>query len=386
MSHLFCPILNFFHIPKIFNNFKKVDELRKRRLNFVTNVCDLKTNQINLCKLILHSIYERKPNILKSMKRKIEVQQELNYPHILKLYKVLYHDEYFILVLELCENQNLYGYLFNYPNFILRDNRYISISRSKLISKERILKILIEIGEGLEYLHERGISHCDLKPENIFINKEEEIKIGDFGSILYKWENKFPTSFTKLFMPPEFKETNDRNKEEKYQSQAQSHIQTPNQSHMQSQNQSHIQTQNQSHIQTQNQSHIQTQNQSHIQTQNQSHIQTQYRGEKADIWSFGIIILELCNGVCPIKEEDSKEVKNQKIKESIKNIPKELQTITKRCLKIKSKDRGRAKEIVKKLKLIKEEYKYKYEYEKERQIHTIPKMKIITDFSIFLIN
>lgn len=38
-----------------------------------------------------------------------------------------------------------------------------------------------QIAEGLNHIHTLGIIHRDLKPANIFIDENEQIKIGDFG-------------------------------------------------------------------------------------------------------------------------------------------------------------------------------------------------------------
>jgi mitosis inhibitor protein kinase SWE1 len=35
--------------------------------------------------------------------------------------------------------------------------------------------------QGLEFIHESGVIHLDLKPANIFITVEGRFKIGDFG-------------------------------------------------------------------------------------------------------------------------------------------------------------------------------------------------------------
>lgn len=39
---------------------------------------------------------------------------------------------------------------------------------------------LVEFSSAVAYLHERGIMHCDLKPENMFINKNT-LQVGDLG-------------------------------------------------------------------------------------------------------------------------------------------------------------------------------------------------------------
>jgi serine/threonine protein kinase/Tfp pilus assembly protein PilF len=53
--------------------------------------------------------------------------------------------------------------------------------RKGFLNTEEVINIAIQIAEGLQSAHERGIIHRDIKPANIFITKNEEIKILDFG-------------------------------------------------------------------------------------------------------------------------------------------------------------------------------------------------------------
>ena len=49
------------------------------------------------------------------------------------------------------------------------------------IPVEEALAIAKQIAEALEYAHERGVIHCDLKPANIKITPEGRVKVLDFG-------------------------------------------------------------------------------------------------------------------------------------------------------------------------------------------------------------
>ena len=45
------------------------------------------------------------------------------------------------------------------------------------------LKIMGHLADAIAHAHEKGMLHCDLRPENIMINEEGEIKLVDFGNV-----------------------------------------------------------------------------------------------------------------------------------------------------------------------------------------------------------
>jgi len=49
------------------------------------------------------------------------------------------------------------------------------------LSLDRILEILLQVCSALDYAHKKGIVHQDVKPGNVFIQRDGRVKIVDFG-------------------------------------------------------------------------------------------------------------------------------------------------------------------------------------------------------------
>ena len=55
------------------------------------------------------------------------------------------------------------------------------IENNKNVTEQEKWKYIIEILDALDYIHNNNLIHRDIKPGNIFLNKNKQIKIGDFG-------------------------------------------------------------------------------------------------------------------------------------------------------------------------------------------------------------
>jgi len=85
-------------------------------------------------------------------------------------------------------------------NFITRHRK-----ANELISITHIKKITREILEGLKFMHAKNICHRDLKPDNILLDANLDVKLCDFGSSkkLVSTNQNIPHVVSRYYRAPE---------------------------------------------------------------------------------------------------------------------------------------------------------------------------------------
>ncbi len=102
------------------------------------------------------------------------------------------------------------------PFFVmdLADSDLNKLIKKDLLSNEEKIKVILDVLDGLEYLHNKGLVHRDIKPENILLFNGV-YKISDFGLIKNLAPNAHPNDVmsaiglclgTTRYMAPEVEE------------------------------------------------------------------------------------------------------------------------------------------------------------------------------------
>jgi len=97
--------------------------------------------------------------------REAQACAKLSHPNVVTIHDLGEADGNLFIVMELLEGDEL---------------RQL-IARRAITHLEDKLPLMIQICEGLEYAHEKGIVHRDVKPGNIFVLRNGQVKILDFG-------------------------------------------------------------------------------------------------------------------------------------------------------------------------------------------------------------
>ena len=115
----------------------------------------------------------------------------LNHPHIVKVFDLKLDERtpYFTMEYH-CTN---IGMMIN-ENFILEET-------TRIISPEKVLDYGSQVLEGLQFIHDEGIIHRDIKPHNILVTDTDRAKICDFGTAIQEDEEIFDSPELKVGSP-----------------------------------------------------------------------------------------------------------------------------------------------------------------------------------------
>ncbi|XP_060071161.1 cyclin-dependent kinase 7-like, partial [Ylistrum balloti] len=146
--------------------YEKIEFLGEGQFATVYKAKDYKTGNIVAVKKIkVGTRAEVADGINRTALREIKLLQELSHIHIIGLLDVFGHRSNVSLVFDFMETD---------LEIVIKDNEIV-------LTPGHIKSYILQTLKGLEYLHSHWILHRDLKPNNLLINQQGILKLGDFG-------------------------------------------------------------------------------------------------------------------------------------------------------------------------------------------------------------
>jgi len=150
---------------KLFDNrFEIIELIDKGGTSNIYRAVDRKTKRITAVKVLKKDL-SKDQSFVKRFETEMQAMMALEHSNIVQIIDAGHIEDTYFLVMEFVEGQTL--------KQMIKDQGALDIQQAVDIS--------ISVCQALNFAHNEGFVHLDIKPQNIMINNEGQVKITDFG-------------------------------------------------------------------------------------------------------------------------------------------------------------------------------------------------------------
>ncbi len=138
----------------------------------VYHATDRQTNQPVVAKIMASDLQDDHDNMVLLFQREAVSLLRLHHPHVVRIVDFGEDDGAYYIIMEHDHGLSLFQYL----------------TTQEWPTIAEVVRLMIQIAEALQYLHNMGVIHQDLKPSNVILanGRIDQCKIVDFGCVLLK--------------------------------------------------------------------------------------------------------------------------------------------------------------------------------------------------------
>jgi tetratricopeptide (TPR) repeat protein len=111
--------------------------------------------------------------VIGRFKQEVSLSRQFSHPNVIRMYDLGSYGENKYITMELLEGQDL-G----------------SLLRAGPLPMARAIDLLVQACRALQVVHDHGVVHRDVKPDNFFLTKQDALKVMDFGIAKRQQANK----------------------------------------------------------------------------------------------------------------------------------------------------------------------------------------------------
>ena len=149
---------------KLVNRYEILEKVGDGGMALVYRAKDTLLNRIVAVK-VLRDQFSTDMEFVERFRREAQSAASLSHPNVVNIYDVGQTDTAHFIVMEYVQGENL--------SAVIREKG--------ALSEHFVVSVSLQIARALSHAHQHGIVHRDIKPHNILITQEGQVKVTDFG-------------------------------------------------------------------------------------------------------------------------------------------------------------------------------------------------------------